>query len=726
MIYKIKSIEVEGFRGIVGKQQIELDKPAILLYGGNHQGKSSILNALEWCLFGDKCIGQKSGIMERVGSGSCAWRVVNDNSGSAMVKLNIENGDGKIVIVRKEIKGEGKKGKNLLVSYENGKELWDEDAEIEILNIFNISYRDFSTTIYQHQENIRDFIIQKSSDRSDAIDRLLGLSNYRNILEGIKKSDINKIQKKVVDEFEKFQASINEAIKIRKEDLKEKEDLAIEKGANKEDLNEKGLIKISQIINKDIEKFSKEIGGVIKNGIELTEWKEAKSFIISSKEEINRLWSKSPDVTRQSEETTKKEKLESFKRIYQDKKADVESAGKKLKAFIEGNGTIEEINKKIKIIDDNLKKIDLSIKEISPKAEIFIEGIDYLEKVSKDKVDICPLCGKKTTNLINVLKEEYDKKIKLQIEKFEEKKDELIEEKNSLNESIVEYKNLIRDIDDKNEDLNGLVNSISERLNKKISSKDDPAAIIFIELDKVDKNLEEISKAISKKREKLDSIEEKIEMLNSIYEVISINEKLEKIIEIQKTDEYKKQEEIKDSISIYIDKINDIIKLLGEHLQREAKEKVGIAKSKIDQYFKRITQNPGIEKIELKVSENKRTGLNFYSFENQNGMDPIPILSQGDLNSLAISIFLGLASTLKDSNPISFTLMDDPSQSLDSKEKKNLVNVINDFCKDKNIIISTMDEEFRDLLKNNITKVKSIFHFKDWTPNLGPKISQEN
>jgi DNA repair protein SbcC/Rad50 len=726
MVYKIKSIEVEGFRGIAKKQQLELDKPAVLLYGGNHQGKSSILNALEWCLFGDSCIGQKSGIQERVGSGSCTWRVVNDNSANAKVKLVFEYKDKEIIVVRTETKGEGKKGKALMLSYGNEKELFNEEAEAEILNIFNTSHKDFSTTIYQHQENIRDFIIQRASERSDAIDRLLGLSDYRNILEGIKKSDIGKIQKKVAENFDNFQASISEAIKIRKDDIKEKEDEAIEIGVKKEDLNQRGLIKLSKIINKDLEKFSKEIGVAVQREFELTKWEEAQSFINSSKEELNRLWSESPDVTRQSEETTKKEKLESLKSIYQDKKSNINSAEKELKAFIKNNGSIEKINKKIIAIDADIKKKDSSIKKISPKADIFIEGINYLEKTSKNEIDICPLCGKKTKNLIDFLKDEYEKNIKSQIEKFEEDKNKLIEEKDNLSELMEEHETIVEDINNKKKALNSSVVSISETLDKKISSKDDPAAIISVELEKVDKNIKDLSEAISKKRGTLDSIEKKIKMLDSIYEVIAINEKLEKILEIQNTDKYKKQEEIKDSISTYVNKINKIVKLLGKHLHKEAKEKVEIAKNKIDQYFNRIAENPGIEEIELKVGENKRTGLNFYSFEDQTGMDPIPILSQGDLNSLAISIFLGLASTLKDSNPMSFALMDDPSQSLDSREKKNLVNIINDFCKDKNIIISTMDEEFRDLLKNNITKTKSILYFKDWSPSEGPRIYQEN
>jgi len=183
MSYKIESIEIEGFRGIVGKQQFDFNSPSVLLFGGNHQGKSSVLNAIEWCLHGDNCIGKKSGIQERVGVGSCSWRVVNDKTGSANVKLTIKSKNKNILISRTETRGEGRSGKNLKVSYKDGKEFWGDDAEVEILNIFNISHKDFSTTVYQHQENIRDFIIQTASDRSNAIDRLLGLSDYRNLRE---------------------------------------------------------------------------------------------------------------------------------------------------------------------------------------------------------------------------------------------------------------------------------------------------------------------------------------------------------------------------------------------------------------------------------------------------------------------------------------------------------------------------------------------------------------
>ena len=61
--------------------------------------------------------------------------------------------------------------------------------------------------------------------------------------------------------------------------MKEKVDEAIEIGVKRGDLNQKSLIKLSNMINKDLEKFSKEIGVAVQSKPVLTEWEEAQSFI---------------------------------------------------------------------------------------------------------------------------------------------------------------------------------------------------------------------------------------------------------------------------------------------------------------------------------------------------------------------------------------------------------------------------------------------------------------
>src|SRR6266478_7321295 len=50
--YRIKTITIEGFRGFTTPQTIEVAGKNAFIFGVNGQGKSSIVEAIRWALFG--------------------------------------------------------------------------------------------------------------------------------------------------------------------------------------------------------------------------------------------------------------------------------------------------------------------------------------------------------------------------------------------------------------------------------------------------------------------------------------------------------------------------------------------------------------------------------------------------------------------------------------------------------------------------------------------------
>ena len=198
-MFELARLKVQGFRGFVGERQFEFDEPVVILLGENHRGKSSTLNAVEWCLFGDECTGKKTGIPERLG-----WEVSNRHVGDGEIAVEAEfSGPDGTYLVRREISGTRKRAAGTVtVALPDGTGLHGDEAEWRLNALFRSTFRDFMTTVYQHQETIHGILTDQPRERNDAIDRLLGLSEYRELLAGIRAAESEKAQKDIESKFE--------------------------------------------------------------------------------------------------------------------------------------------------------------------------------------------------------------------------------------------------------------------------------------------------------------------------------------------------------------------------------------------------------------------------------------------------------------------------------------------------------------------------------------------
>jgi predicted ATPase len=153
----------------------------------------------------------------------------------------------------------------------------------------------------------------------------------------------------------------------------------------------------------------------------------------------------------------------------------------------------------------------------------------------------------------------------------------------------------------------------------------------------------------------------------------------------------------------------------------ESRDIVETSKSKVREYFDLLANNPGIDAIEMTI-ETKRGNEN-YGFYDSAGDNVIPVLSQGDLNSLALVIFAGLGEANRGALAFQTIVFDDPSQSMGSHHKQKLAELINTLAKNRQVIVSTMDKEFFEALNAAITVRKKCVTFDGWDPENGPRIS---
>ena len=714
----LKELQVEGFRGFPTKSDpFELTTPGVLLLGDNHQGKSSVLNAIEWCLYGDQCVGQKSGIRERVGG----WDTVNRNVPKASVKLVIKTDEGVTTISRVEVKGKGRRGRTIEVELPDGSIKKGDDAQQEIVRLTRLSFKDFATTVYQHQETIRAIIVQTASERSDAIDRLLGLSDYRNFLDGIKRSKIADVQKELADQFKNFQTRVEQTMKIRQEELEDKKGKAVDSGLDANRLNEHKLLEVANDVRNQVGKFASDMAITAAPISSPTHWIDAQTFAAEAAKEVERLWSESPDVKKQSELNSARTEADTIKVNYEKQKQVVTTAEEELQKLEQEHGSYDKIDEALRATQNTIDAVDNEIRQVSPKAKLVEEGITLLETAAPAyPSDICPLCGKTVPNLLDHLKKEWTERIEREVRDLNTRRSELAERKVELEGLKAKHELFTKNVAEAKEQLKASVGRAAEFLGKEITDRDDPAAMLGKEIAEIDEHLTKLEDAIKDKRETLDKISKSLNKLNLLYEVLELEDKIGAIQKIEDTSEYKEQSEIRDKVAGLVTDVEMLDNTIRECMSEQAKNKMKAAAGAIDDYFRKIVENPAIQKLDVKIEEDARTGGNSYTFHDQNGEELSPVLSQGDLNALALSMFLGLVRAY--SHPIGFIMMDDPSQSLGTAQKKRLVEVIDEVCEDRNLIVSTMDSELQEFLQSGLTKAKTIYEFSKWGPKTGPNV----
>jgi len=721
-MFTISSLKVQGFRGYTDCQELVFDKDAVFLLGDNHKGKSSTLNAIEWCLFGNESVGGTTGLRERIG-----WEVQNrnmDTSKETFVELTLKDEQGSAFKVSRKYPT-NKKGA-LIVTYPDGESFADNEAVIKLSSLIKLSYRDFVTTVYQRQEAIRSFLVQEPKDRNDAIDRLMGFSDYKNIFDNLDYNNIPKIEKQISDAFIELENILETTLRSKKNDLDTKKENAKSHNINENQFNLQSLksmaeTKILQLLND----FTQSVNLALEEIPALEAEDDFAKFKNAVKKEITRLRSELPDLKTQTELYKLQTELSNMKDSFTQLKQKVDDNQKSLNIFIKQNGDDKAIQEKINELDKLIKDKVEEINRENSKIASIKYAISYL-KMDKVNKNICPVCDNKTEDLLTHLetkmKEQYNQAIENLTQELESMKEGLRKQKSLLNE----YSSLIKVLNESKEKLSEFYKKLNETLEREITEKDDVEIILKNQIKELEEKLQSIIKGIDSKQQTLNGIESELESMEIVTEILI---KIKEINDLTNLEQDRTFQELKTKRIEAMKAVNNIKRIglaISEASKREAKDKVERTSKIIEDYFCKITDNPAIKTIKFEINEDtKKIGSNDYKFRDEKGKDLIPILSQGDMNALALAIYLGMALEGAEDMPFSFIIMDDPSQSLGSHHKRNLVDILNEVLNRKKVIVSTMDAELQDLLKGRITKMKSCYNFEDWSYTTGPIIKKE-
>ncbi|GEM_PF-5523722 len=169
----IKSVDIRGFRAFERPLTLEFQCGINLVVGPVGSGKTSILKAIEFCLYGTV-----SEIKRRI------YRkadIINDFSEAAEVTVELASSEKSFKITRTYIR----KGFEQLKVQVGEKLLEGEPAEAEVQKIIGLTHEDFARHVFLDYHRLQEIIFGSPATRSLAIDKHLGLYTIERVFRSI-------------------------------------------------------------------------------------------------------------------------------------------------------------------------------------------------------------------------------------------------------------------------------------------------------------------------------------------------------------------------------------------------------------------------------------------------------------------------------------------------------------------------------------------------------------
>jgi DNA repair exonuclease SbcCD ATPase subunit len=194
---RLATLRAEGFRGICDPICVDFHDQTTVLSAPNGSGKTSILGAIEWALFGE--------LMYQPKENSTNDELVNirHRTQTATVTVELEGDDGITVITRS--KKAGKRAAEAIVRLPNGAELTGAEATTTLFRLLDLTFEDFYRAVYLHQESVRGLLTDDPRIRNEALDRLFGVEKLRDMLKAL--SGSTKPVRDALDRLEKSNAT---------------------------------------------------------------------------------------------------------------------------------------------------------------------------------------------------------------------------------------------------------------------------------------------------------------------------------------------------------------------------------------------------------------------------------------------------------------------------------------------------------------------------------------
>jgi len=680
----ITSIELGDFLSH-SETKLEFGNGVTVFVGQNGSGKSSIIDAITFALFGQHTRKSNKGLIKRGATQGFTKVEFNINGKQYQAVRKIDNKGGLTAKFTEKINGE------FLEIAAGERKQFGESMTHEVEKIIGLNFEKLKIASIVQQGELNAIIKAKPKEFKELLNAIIGID----------KLDV-----------------ASEAMKIVSKNFREN----IRNDIGYDDTH-------IDILLRDLQKYKKELEDTIpqKEQLKIKQVQLQKEIVKLGK----KLETETPKIDKINQLELRKKELQSYaKEAIQEIQREIAEKERKIR---DCEGCFEHISLK-KDMESKIEKIEIAIEGTQKKIQdltgqiaSFKEKQTLAEKIQL-KDNRCPVCDSKVEKLTPLFQEEH---LKQEIIFLKEQMTTTEKERTMYNQKKIEFSQKLQNARDAETTLKA--HSIKDqedirRIQEEIKLKKGNVKISLsvngnlLEISQIDSHAKMIFENITKLEQEVKGFNEK-EFLN-LKKVI-----IEKQTELSQTDQYlgavtgkitKYEEQIK-SIQTSISNLKIVKEYVGglDAIQMNIFSRDGPVATSLRSWALNTISTKSSEYLTLLNTKIQRISLSEKARDisitcySKNEILDLESLSGGEQVSVALALRLGMASLLGASN-LNLMILDEPTTHLDAEHKKSLVDVLSQLSNITNIgkpmqfIIITHDAEiFEDSNIERIYKFES-------------------
>ena len=518
-----RSLLIKGFGPYYKKKEFTFNGGLNIITGNNGSGKTTIFDALQWCLYGPK--GSDRTLKDRTS-------IINDRAQSAHIEMNFYADDGSDIVLSRSLTRSGKHTVILYIDEVKQEKSITETQKIleELLgNIHHDVYSSISMMLSSPTHSINKFISGSPLDRRKVLSAIVDPTEIWSQSHKVFKKRVTKEKKKVQslqNKIEVLQGVISNIVPVEKPE----EDTSIikkqiEKLYENKELNDDPQARNSKLLKIRLDNLHNDLDNIIEDIEELSDDKyDTIQNIVDLKKDIQELEDHKKSVL--DDEDRLKQQEDSFEYSINFFNEQVEYLNRdrtRLLSILSRENTLNDLLSQSKnkcavcgteldkdISQNNhheqeilkLEKKDSEyskeIKEYQDKKKFIEKSYRQLLDNKKNNID----WDSKIEDVLNSIERKEKEKIKI-----EENIKELQEDKKTISKEISNIESQLENIDDVDtEDFDSQIKNAEKHL---------------IRIEAQEENYNDYVKDIETKNKELEDLEEELEWKNKVLNTLN-------------------------------------------------------------------------------------------------------------------------------------------------------------------------------------------------------------